>query len=162
MSTPIRVMRRKHVWLDMVSPDGHPFRVKGDPQMEEETRRALGELMDLMWKDWESKHSGEKEPKPVMATITRLIEEVKLLARGVIGLNHPFEHLEIAGVDYQGKLTLRRTYDHDYAWGCFVRINAGGKSFMLSAYEDDPGVALDLLKNEMFKWAREREAEAQP
>lgn len=103
----------------------------------------------------------EMEPEPIMATITGLIEEVKVRGRGVHGLNHQFTNLEIAGSAYNGKLVLRRTFDHDYAWGVFARLyDANDKEWMLDAYEDDPAVALDLLKEKMFQWAREREAEA--
>jgi hypothetical protein len=97
-----------------------------------------------------------------MTTITGLINTAKIATRGLTNLNLTFDMLEIAGVNYVGKLTLRRTYSHDYAWGCFVRLYADDQSWMLSAYEDDPGVALDSVKAEMLAWAREREAEAQP
>lgn len=98
-----------------------------------------------------------------MTTITGLIHGGKLAARGMSSFDLQFAELEIAGITYHGKLTLRRTYSHEYAWGCFVRLYANDRSWMLSAYEDDPGVAFDLLKEQMFAWAREREVEqAQP
>lgn len=95
-----------------------------------------------------------------MTTITGLINMAKFETRAITSFDLRFDELEIAGIHYHGKLTLRRTYSHEYAWGCFVRINrADDRHWMLSAYEDDPGVALDLLKEQMLQWAREREAE---
>jgi hypothetical protein len=99
-----------------------------------------------------------------MTTITGLINGAKLATRGLSRLDLKFEELDIAGINYHGKLTLRRTMNHEYAWGCFVRIyRADDRHWMLDAYEDDPGVALDSIKEKMLQWAREREAEqAQP
>lgn len=99
-----------------------------------------------------------------MTTITGLINMAKFATRAVTSFDLKFDELEIAGINYHGKITLRRTYSHEYAWGCFVRLNrADDRHWMLSAYEDSAGTALDGIKEQMLVWAREREAEqAQP
>lgn len=64
MAKPIRIKRpRKHVWFETKTPDGNIIRIKGDPNMDEETRLALGKLMDLVAKKYADEQASKDKPE---------------------------------------------------------------------------------------------------
>src|SRR5262245_16177623 len=99
-----------------------------------------------------------------MTTITQLFGDAKMDIRGIAGLTHYFNNLDIAGSAYRGKLIVQRVRRLDYAWRGELVAETGdairGECWTFEAHEDSAGLVLDELKAGLLAWARSKETEA--
>lgn len=51
-----------HVWFALISPKGRTYQVRGDPFMDDETKKALGTFLDIVYEN-ELRKKGLKEDK---------------------------------------------------------------------------------------------------